>query len=58
MRRAGATGGGGAVDISFRESQLETEKHLCVERLRKTLVALHARISRNKERRRQIDERR
>jgi len=58
VRRAGATGGGGAVDISFRESQIETEKHLCVERRSKTFVAWNARISRNKERRRQIDERR
>ena len=53
-----ATGGGSAIDISFRESQLETEKHLCVDRLNKKLVALNAQISRNKELRRQIDERR
>ena len=43
-------------DISFKESKIETERHIYIDRLNKKLVALNTKISQNKELRQKIDE--
>ena len=39
-----------------RANKMETEKRICIDRLKKKLVALNTKISSNKELRRKIDE--